>query len=147
MAQNLRAKPSAGGHSGGCVQRRDQAGSECRLTRGITNFWAYLAAAHANRKEITRNSQNLAKHDTSNRQKTRSRTIGCRFFTGNHLFAGHHEGAKAWACIASLIETCKLNDVEPFGYLRTTLEAIAQGHPMKRLDELLPGPFATKSMQ
>ena len=41
---------------------------------------------------------------------------------------------------------CKLNDVEPFGYLRTTLEAIAQGHPMKRLDELLPGPFATKSM-
>jgi hypothetical protein len=49
-------------------------------------------------------------------------------------------------CIANLIETCKLNDVEPFGYLRSTLEAIAQGHPMKRLDELLPGPFATKSM-
>ena len=64
----------------------------------------------------------------------------------NHLFAGHDEGAKSWACIASLIETCKLNDVEPFGYLRTTLEAIAQGHPMKRLDELLPGPFAKKSM-
>lgn len=63
----------------------------------------------------------------------------------NHLFAGHDEGAKAWACIASLIETCKLNGVEPLGYLTKTLEAIAQGHPMSRLDELLPGPFACAS--
>ena len=63
----------------------------------------------------------------------------------NHLFAGHDEGAHAWACIASLIETCKLNDVEPLGYLTATLEAIAQGHPMSRLDELLPGPFAKAS--
>lgn len=63
----------------------------------------------------------------------------------NHLFAGHDEGAHAWACIASLIETCKLNDVEPLGYLTKTLEAIAQGHPMSRLDELLPGPFACAS--
>jgi len=64
----------------------------------------------------------------------------------NHLFAGHDEGAHAWACIASLIETCKLNGVEPLGYLTATLEAIAQGHPMNRLDELLPGPFAKKSI-
>jgi len=63
----------------------------------------------------------------------------------NHLFAGHDEGARAWACIASLIETCKLNDVEPLGYLTATLEAIANGHPMSRLDELLPGPFACVS--
>jgi transposase len=64
----------------------------------------------------------------------------------NHLFAGHDEGAHAWACIASLIETCKLNDVEPLGYLTATLEAIANGHPMSRLDELLPGPFAKTSI-
>jgi len=63
----------------------------------------------------------------------------------NHLFAGHDEGAHAWACIASLIETCKLNGVEPLGYLTATLEAIANGHPMSRLDELLPGPFACAS--
>ncbi len=63
----------------------------------------------------------------------------------NHLFAGHDEGAHAWARIASLIETCKLNDVEPFAYLKRTLEAIAQRHPMHRLDELLPGPFAEMS--
>ena len=29
----------------------------------------------------------------------------------NALFAGHDEGAESWACIASLIETCKLNGV------------------------------------
>jgi transposase len=65
----------------------------------------------------------------------------------NHLFAGHDEGAHAWACIASLIETCKLNGVEPLGYLTATLEAIANGHPMSRLDELLPGPFAKTSIR
>jgi transposase len=31
----------------------------------------------------------------------------------NALFAGHDGGAENWAIIASLIETCKLNDVEP----------------------------------
>jgi hypothetical protein len=31
----------------------------------------------------------------------------------NALFAGHDEGAENWACIASLIETCKLNGVDP----------------------------------
>jgi transposase len=62
-----------------------------------------------------------------------------------HHVAPSDEGAKSWACIASLIETCKLNGVEPLGYLAKTLEAIAQGHPMSRLDELLPGPFACAS--
>ena len=30
----------------------------------------------------------------------------------NVLFAGCDEGAEAWACVASLIETCKLNGVD-----------------------------------
>jgi transposase len=56
----------------------------------------------------------------------------------NALFAGHDEGAEAWGRIASLIETAKINGVEPFAYLKGTLEAIASGHPNDRLDELLP---------
>lgn len=59
----------------------------------------------------------------------------------NHLFAGHDEGAVAWGRIVSLIETAKINKVEPFGYLATVLEAIANGHPRSRLDELLPWAF------
>jgi len=63
----------------------------------------------------------------------------------NALFAGHDEGGKAWGRIASLIETAKINGVEPFAYLKATLEAIARGHPNDRLDELLPWNFAPPS--
>ena len=56
----------------------------------------------------------------------------------NALFAGHDEGAAAWGRIASLIETAKLNGVEPYAYLKAILEAIAAGHPASRIDELLP---------
>ena len=56
----------------------------------------------------------------------------------NALFAGHDEGARSWARLASLIGTCKLNGVEPFAYMKATLEAIAAGHPQSRIDELLP---------
>ncbi|WP_436039731.1 transposase domain-containing protein [Brucella pseudogrignonensis] len=41
-------------------------------------------------------------------------------------------------CISSLIETCKINDVEPFAYLKATLTAIAAGHPQSALDDHAP---------
>ena len=56
----------------------------------------------------------------------------------NALFAGHDEGGRNWGRIASLIETCKLNNIEPYAYLKTTLEAIASGHPASQIDELMP---------
>ena len=63
----------------------------------------------------------------------------------NALFADHDEGGRAWGRIASLIATAKINDVEPFAYLKATLEAIAAGHPASRLDELLPWNFQPSS--
>ena len=63
----------------------------------------------------------------------------------NALFAGHDEGAAAWGRIASLIETAKLNRVEPYAWLKATLEAIAAGHPNSRIDELLPWNFPSSS--
>jgi transposase len=63
----------------------------------------------------------------------------------NALFAGHDEGGKNWGRIASLIETCKLNGVEPFAYLRATLAAIASGHPADKIDDLMPWAFKTAS--
>ena len=63
----------------------------------------------------------------------------------NALFAGHDEGAAAWGRIASLIETAKLNGVNPHAWLKATLEAITAGHPNSRLDELLPWNFARLS--
>lgn len=36
----------------------------------------------------------------------------------NTLFSGHDAGAANWGVIALLIETCKLNAVEPHAYFR-----------------------------
>ena len=63
----------------------------------------------------------------------------------NALFAGHDEGAKAWARVASLIETAKMNGVNPHAYLKATLEAIAAGHPASGIDQLLPWAFTPTS--
>ncbi|MCK6451179.1 MAG: IS66 family transposase [Alphaproteobacteria bacterium] len=56
----------------------------------------------------------------------------------NALFAGHDEGAANWACIASLIETCKLCGVEPQSWLAGTLTKLVNLWPAARIDELLP---------
>jgi transposase len=56
----------------------------------------------------------------------------------NALFAGHDEGAQNWACIASLIETCKLNGVEPQAYLADVLTRLVNLWPAAQIDELLP---------
>ena len=56
----------------------------------------------------------------------------------NHLFAGSDGGGDRWATVCSLITTAKLNDVEPFAYLRDILERMTNGHSMSRIDDLLP---------
>lgn len=55
----------------------------------------------------------------------------------NALFAGSDGGAEHWAVIASLVETCKLNAIEPHAYLADVLAKIVNGHPNSPLDELL----------
>ena len=56
----------------------------------------------------------------------------------NALFAGHDEGAANWARIASLIETCKLNGVDPQAYLADVLTRLVNLWPAARLDDLMP---------
>jgi transposase len=56
----------------------------------------------------------------------------------NHLFAGSDRGGEHWAVVASLIETCKMNGVNPQVYLTDVLTRIVARHPMSRIDELLP---------
>jgi transposase len=64
----------------------------------------------------------------------------------NHLFAGSDSGAESWAIVASLIQTAKLNDVEPFAYLRDVLERIVSAKTKaNELSSLLP--WAWKASQ
>jgi transposase len=61
----------------------------------------------------------------------------------NALFAGSDGGAEHWAVVASLIETCKLNAIDPEAYLGKTITRIVQGHPQSQIDALLPWAYAT----
>ena len=56
----------------------------------------------------------------------------------NALFAGHDLGAENWAVLASLIETCKLHDVNPEAWLADVLTKLVDNWPNNRLAELTP---------
>jgi transposase len=56
----------------------------------------------------------------------------------NSLFAGSDEGGENWACMASLIETCKLNEVNPLTYMTELLTRLVNGWPQDRINELMP---------
>jgi transposase len=62
----------------------------------------------------------------------------------NALFAGHDQGAENWACIASLIETCKLHGVDPQAYFTDVLTKLVNLWPASRLDELMPWTWAAE---
>ena len=63
----------------------------------------------------------------------------------NALFAGSDGGGEHWAVIASLIETCILNGVDPTAYLTDVIPQIVNGHPNSRIDELLPWVYPAAS--
>ena len=50
---------------------------------------------------------------------------------------GSDAGGERAASIYSLVETAKLNGLDPQAYLRDVLTRIAD-HPINRIDELLP---------
>ena len=60
----------------------------------------------------------------------------------NALFAGHDRGAAGWAMIASLLETCKLNQVDPLAWTTDVLTKLVNLWPASRIDELMPWAWA-----
>ena len=64
----------------------------------------------------------------------------------NWLFAGSDAGGERAAAFYSLIETCKLNGIDPETYLRSILASIAD-HPINRVAELLPWNWANANQK
>lgn len=64
----------------------------------------------------------------------------------NYLFMGSDEGGERAAALYSLMETAKLNGLDPEGYLRDVLSRIGD-HPINRVDELLPWNIAGQQLQ
>jgi transposase len=65
----------------------------------------------------------------------------------NALFAGSDGGAEHWAVVASLIETCKLNEVDPLAYMTDVLTRIVNGHPNSEIDQLLPWAYRRQHLK
>jgi transposase len=62
----------------------------------------------------------------------------------NYLFAGADSGGERAAVLYTLLETAKLNRINPEAYLRDVLARIAE-HPINRIDELLPWNLAQET--
>jgi len=56
----------------------------------------------------------------------------------NYMFAGSHEAAQNAAMIYSFLGTCKINNVEPYAWLKDVLTRIPD-HSIQHLEELIPG--------
>jgi len=64
----------------------------------------------------------------------------------NYLFAGSNAGGERAAALYSIVQTAKLNTLNPEAYLRDTLDSIANGHPISRIHELMPWQHPTSSI-
>jgi len=49
--------------------------------------------------------------------------------------------------IASLIETCKINDVNPLHYLTDVITRIVNAHPNRDIDQLLPWAYRKQELK
>jgi transposase len=56
----------------------------------------------------------------------------------NYLFAGSDTGGERAASIYTIVQTAKLNDLNPEAYLKDILTRIADGHPINRIAALMP---------
>lgn len=74
-------------------------------------------------------------------QHRRAGNPAANHYKKNALFAGSHGGGRTWATIATLLQTAKMNDVDPYAWLTQTLERIAQGWPISQIDALMPWHF------
>ena len=63
----------------------------------------------------------------------------------NALFAGSDGGGEHWAILASLIETAKLNAIDPQAYLAEIISKIVDAHPQSQIDALMPWAYAAKA--
>ena len=62
----------------------------------------------------------------------------------NWTFAGSDRGGERAAAIYTLIETAKLNGIDPQAWLADVLARLPD-HPAKRIDELLPWQWLSSS--
>ena len=98
----------------------------------LANAFAYVTKRWNSFTRYTLDGR-LLMHNNPSENALRSVVLGRK----NYLFAGSDQGGERAAVFYSLIETCKLNDVNPYLYLTDVLARLPT-HPANRIDELLP---------
>jgi hypothetical protein len=63
----------------------------------------------------------------------------------NFLFVGSDTGGERAAIIYTVAETAKLNGLNPEAYIASVLYRLASGHPVTRIEELLPWNFRSEA--
>lgn len=64
----------------------------------------------------------------------------------NWLFAGSHEGARRLAILYSIFGTCKMNNINPYDYIKDVLDKIVN-YPHNKIKELTPIEWKIKQNQ
>lgn len=63
----------------------------------------------------------------------------------NYLFCGSDAGGRRAACMYTIIETCRMNAIDPQAYLAEIISKIVDGHPQSQIDALLPWACSAKA--
>ena len=69
--------------------------------------------------------------------EVRARHAASRSWTKEHLFCGSDAGGQRAAFVYTIIETARMNSINPQVYLADVLTRIAD-HPIHKIDALLP---------
>ena len=71
------------------------------------------------------------------------RRLRSRARDSGHYGVASDGGGRTWATIATLLQTAKMNDVDPLAWLAQTLERIANRWPISQIDKLMPWNYKT----
>jgi transposase len=129
-ARQLRSSPLVAAMHGWLTEQLGRVSGRSALAQAIRyalNHWAGLSLfLDDGRVELDTNTVERAMRPVALGRK-------------NALFAGADSGGRHWAIVATLIQTAKLNDVDPLAWLTDVLERIVSGRTKRnQLQSLLP---------
>lgn len=107
---------------------------------GKSTFAAAIRYSTSRWKALTRfvDDGRLEMSNNAAERAIRPLTLGRK----NYLFAGSDAGGRRAAVMYTLIETARMNDIDPEAWLTDVIARIAD-HPINRIDELLPWNWRT----
>jgi transposase len=127
-----------------------------RQARAVPLLGAFKTWAEAERRRLSTKTKlgkalqySLSRWDALTRYTTDGRLAidnnaaerairGIAMTRKNFLFLGSDEGGRRAAIFYTVIESAKLNEIDPEAYMADVIDRMAKGHPINRLAELLP---------